>query len=80
MKIITLSDEAYARIEAEKRVPGESKSDVVLRVLQSQPPEPVRAGPWRRLACTSSAEREELHRIAAVIEDEFERIEPEDAE
>jgi predicted CopG family antitoxin len=79
MKTITLSDEAYARIEAAKRAPGESESEVVLRALQEKPTEPVGASPWRRLACTSEAEREELRRVAAVIEEEFERIEPEDA-
>lgn len=80
MKTITLSDEAYARIEAAKRDPEESESDVVLRALQAKSPEPAAANPWRRFACTSADEREELRRLAVVIEEEFERIEPEDAE
>ena len=80
MKTITLSDEAFARIEAAKRAPGESESDVVLRALQSRVTEPVEASRWRRFACTSTAEREELRRLAAVIEEEFERVEPEDSE
>ena len=80
MKTITLSDEAFARIEAAKCAPGESESDVVLRALPSKTPEPVGASRWRRFACTSAAEREELRRLAAVIEEEFERFEPEDSE
>lgn len=80
MKTVTLSDEAYARIEAARRTPGESESDVVLRALQAKTAEPAGVSPWRRFACTTTAEREELRRLAAVIEEEFERIEPEDAE
>ena len=79
MKTITLSDEADARIEVARLAPGESESDVVLRALQSKTPEPSGASPWRRFACTSAAEHEELRRLAAVIEQEFERIEPGDA-
>lgn len=77
MKTIMLSDEAYARIEAAKRAPEESESEVVLRALGSKAPD---SGPWRRFACTSETEREELRRIGLVIEQEFERIEPEDLE
>ena len=80
MKTITLSDEAYARIEAARRAPGESESDVVLRALQAKTPEHGGANPWRRFACTSAEEREELRRLAAVIEEEFERVESEDSE
>lgn len=80
MKTITLSDEAYAQIEAAKCAPGESESDVVLRALPLKRAEPVGASPWRRFACTSATEREEMRRLAAVIEEEFERIEPEDTE
>jgi len=77
MKTITLSDEAYARIEAAKRAPGESESDVLLRALPAQP---VQSNPWRRFASTTAEERQELRRIATVIDEEFERVEPEDAE
>jgi hypothetical protein len=77
VKTITLSDEAYARLESAKRNPSESESDVVLRALHGLAPAP--AGGWRRLACTSAEEREELRRLAKVVEEEFERIEPEDA-
>ena len=80
MKTITLSDEAYARIEAARRAPGESESDVVLRALPSKAAGTVAANGWRRFACVSPAEREELRRIAGVIEEEFERVEPEDFE
>ena len=80
MKTITLSDEAYAQIEAARRTPEESESDVVLRALQSKTSEPVGVSRWRRFACTSAAEREELRRVAAVIEEEFERLDPEDSE
>jgi len=76
MKMITLSDEAYARIEAAKRAPGESESEVLLRAL---PVQPVRPSPWRRFGSTTEEERQELRRIATVIDEEFERIEPEDA-
>ena len=79
MKTITLSDEAYARIEAAKRAPGESESDVLLRALPAKMFQPAGTSPWRRFACTTGEEREELRRVAAVIEEEFERIEPEDA-
>ena len=80
MKTITLSDEAYARIEAAKRAPGESESEVVLRALPANGPEAVASSPWRRFACRSDAERAELRRIAGLIEGEFERVEPEDRE
>ena len=80
MKTITLSDEAYARIEAARCVPGESESDVVLRALPSKAAEAVMTSGWRRFACANPAEREELRRSAGVIEEEFERVEPEDGE
>ena len=80
MKTITLSDEAYARIELAKRTPEESESDVLLRALLPGPPKPGQVSSWRRLACTSAEEREELRRLAVVIDEEFKRVEPEDAE
>ncbi len=80
MKTITLSDEAYARIEAAKHAPNETDSDVLLRALPAKGTQPVEDNRWRRFACSRADEREELRRIATVIDDEFERIEPEDAE
>lgn len=36
------------------------------------------AKPWMQLAGSLSGEAEELHRIARVVEREFERVEPDD--
>ncbi|MFQ5804137.1 MAG: antitoxin VapB family protein [Candidatus Methylomirabilales bacterium] len=61
-KTISLRDEVYRRLRAEKRS-GESLSDVILRLLEGEQPSLGKyAGAWRRL------KPEELRAIRERIE------------
>ena len=78
MKTVTLSDEAYARLEAAKQQPDESDSDVLLRIFQSRPAAELGNNRWHQFACATEEERAEIARIETLIEQEFEQIAPED--
>ena len=79
MRTITLSDEAYTRLEESKHNPEESISAVVLRTVASPGTGSEEEDrPWMKLFGCLRDDAEELRRIDRIINEEFEKVDPED--